>query len=151
MRPSPGRFPGVSRRSARILYAEITSLCNKKGYCWASNSYFAGLYDVDRSTITKWIKALNERGYITIEYVYAEHTPNIQQRKIYLAQSLPAFAENKHEAEGGGEILRGGGEIFHQGGGEKSPERILKTKKVLLLIRRGRKKPKRQQQPKFPS
>jgi hypothetical protein len=51
--PANVRYDTSLSPSARILYAEITCLCNKKGYCWASNSYFAGLYDVDRSTITK--------------------------------------------------------------------------------------------------
>ena len=133
--PANVRYDTALSPSARILYAEITSLCNKKGYCWASNKYFAGLYDVDRSTITKWVKALSERGYIQIEYVYAEHTPNIQERKIYLTQALPALDKKEpDEPEGGGEIFHQGGEKTHQGGGEKthrggekSQERILKA------------------------
>ena len=52
---------------SKLLYAEISALCNKEGYCWASNNYFAGLYEVKEITITRAIGQLVERGYLIRE------------------------------------------------------------------------------------
>lgn len=55
--------PDVSN-GAKLLYGEITALCNERGYCWASNSYFANLYAVNVGTISRWIKELADAGFI---------------------------------------------------------------------------------------
>lgn len=67
--------------SAKLLYAEITALSNKEGFCWASNGYFSELYDVNNSTVSLWIKNLAECGYIHLEYIY--EGKQIIQRNIY--------------------------------------------------------------------
>ncbi len=54
---------------AKILFSEITALCNKKGYCYASNRYFAGLYNKTNTTVSTWIKKLIDRGHITASYI----------------------------------------------------------------------------------
>lgn len=53
--------------NAKLLYGEITALCNKQGYCWAKNSYFSELYSVTESTISDWIKKLEVMRFIKIE------------------------------------------------------------------------------------
>jgi len=52
---------------ARLLYGEITALANKYGYCWAKNEYFADLYEVDVSTIVRWLDALKNLGFIFVD------------------------------------------------------------------------------------
>lgn len=49
---------------AKLLYGEITSLSNEKGYCWAKNSYFEELYQVNKQTIIRWINELIEHKFI---------------------------------------------------------------------------------------
>lgn len=46
----------------------ISSLCAEKGYCYASNTYLADLFDTNETTISRKIKLLEDKGYITIEY-----------------------------------------------------------------------------------
>lgn len=52
---------------AKLLFAEITALTQKEGFCWASNPYFAELYGVHKSTVSGWVKELRDAGYITVE------------------------------------------------------------------------------------
>lgn len=59
---------------ARLMYGEITALSNKKGYCWATNKYFADLYEVTEDTVTRWIKQLESKHYITVEHVFRYNT-----------------------------------------------------------------------------
>lgn len=71
--PANVRYDKTLRPNAKLLYGEITALSNAEGYCWATNSYFANLYDVDSNTISKWISQLNNKGYITISFVYNDN------------------------------------------------------------------------------
>lgn len=40
------------------------ALSQKNGYCYATNRYFANLYDVEIETISRWINHLKKLGYI---------------------------------------------------------------------------------------
>lgn len=70
--------------NAKLLYGEITALCNEKGYCWASNQYFAELYNVSDRTIKNWINQLADKGYIQRSVKYREGTKEIEQRKLFI-------------------------------------------------------------------
>ena len=47
----------------------ISSLCAEKGYCYASNEYFAELFGIDEVSVSRKIKLLESKNYITIEYI----------------------------------------------------------------------------------
>ncbi len=74
------RYDKTLKPLARLLFAEITALCNKEGYCWASNQYFADLYEVDKTTVSGWIGQLKTRGYITVQLEYKEGSKQILNR-----------------------------------------------------------------------
>ncbi|MEK3909661.1 conserved phage C-terminal domain-containing protein [Oceanobacillus sp. FSL W7-1309] len=84
--PANIRYDNDLKANAKLLYGEITALCNEKGYCWASNSYFAELYKVSKETVSRWISQLSERGYIKIEIIYKEGTNQIINRYIRIGQ-----------------------------------------------------------------
>ncbi|HEA3999535.1 helix-turn-helix domain-containing protein [Staphylococcus aureus] len=70
----------------KLLFAEITSLSNKYGYCTASNGYFATLYNVVKETISRRISNLTKFGYLKIEII--KEGNEVKQRKMYpLTQS----------------------------------------------------------------
>jgi hypothetical protein len=63
--PANVRYSEDVSASAKLLYAEITALCNKTGTCWASNQYFADLYSVTTDAVSRWVKQLADAGFVT--------------------------------------------------------------------------------------
>ena len=82
--PAGVRYDSNLCPNSKLLYGEITALCNEKGYCWASNQYFADLYNVTKISISKWISALQAFGYIRIDFVYKENSKEIESRRIWI-------------------------------------------------------------------
>jgi hypothetical protein len=82
--PANVRYDENLSPNAKLLYGEITALCNAEGYCWASNKYFAELYSVSPITISRWINSLVSRGYITSQIIYKEGTNQIDKRYIQI-------------------------------------------------------------------
>lgn len=52
----------------KLLFAEITALSNKDGFCTAGNPYFSKLYNLSESTISRQVKHLEDLGFITVTY-----------------------------------------------------------------------------------
>mgnify|MGYP002716080265 FL=1 len=71
-----------------IMYGELTALSNKYGYSYASNNYFAELYNVHKKTVSTWINHLKEKGYIDTVVVRDENM-NVKERKIYITAPYP--------------------------------------------------------------
>lgn len=82
--PADVRYSKEICDGAKLLYGEITALANIRGYSWASNSYFAKVYDKDTNTISRWIKELTEAGFIRV--VIDKQAGNI--RRIYLSPKI---------------------------------------------------------------
>ncbi|HGE9030376.1 TPA: DnaD domain protein [Staphylococcus pseudintermedius] len=81
------RYDNRLTDSEKILFAEITALSNKYGYCTATNGYFASLYKVTKVTISRRISKLKEHGYLDIEIV--KENNEFKQRKLYpLTQNI---------------------------------------------------------------
>lgn len=80
--PAGIRYDDRIPANAKLLYAEISSLTGKTGYCFASDAYFAGLYQMTERTIRSLLKALADNGYIRIEREAGEHNTTVE-RRIY--------------------------------------------------------------------
>lgn len=65
--PASVRYDYELSANAKLLYGEITALCDKYGYCFATNDYFSKLYNVSTKSISSWIKDLKNNGHIEVE------------------------------------------------------------------------------------
>jgi len=86
--PADVRYDVRLTPNAKLLYGEITALCNEKGFCWAMNGYFAELYSVSKVSVSKWVGSLRDCGYIECEVQYKEGTKQITNRYIRLATPI---------------------------------------------------------------
>ena len=91
--PSVVRYSNM-KPNTKLLYGEITALTNKKGYCFASNNYFAELYNVNKNTISLWIKELKDFGFIEVELLYKDK--QVIERRI----GITIISEGYHEKRG---------------------------------------------------
>ena len=102
--PANIRYDNDIPANAKLFYAEITALCNEKGYCWANNDYFAELYDVSDRTVGRWISILCKKNYIVTEYKYKAGTKEILKRYIKLVGSPSTeTTENEEDSVLGGD------------------------------------------------
>ena len=74
------------KANEKLLYAIITSLACKEGYCFASNKYLAEKLDVNPKTISSWISDLRDKNFVIVELIRNENK-QIIQRKIYINDS----------------------------------------------------------------
>jgi DNA-binding transcriptional ArsR family regulator len=85
--PAEVRYNKKLTPNAKLLYAEITALCNMNGKCTASTQYFCRLYEVSRSSIQNWLKLLEDNGYITRDVKYKQGSREIESRYIKLVDT----------------------------------------------------------------
>ena len=92
--PAYVRYDKTLTPNAKLLYGEITALCNEKGYCFARNKYFSDLYNVGTRSITDWIAQLKNAGYIKIKMNYKENSKEIESREIYITNFREVLKKN---------------------------------------------------------
>ena len=88
------RYDNNLKPNVKLLYAEITALCNMNGECFATNRYFANLYGKSKGAISGWVSELVKYGYIKVEYTYKEGSKEIEHRYIKIVKG--GITENKN-------------------------------------------------------
>lgn len=63
-----------------LLYGEISALCNSKGYCWASNAYFAEKFKTTERTIIRYINKLVDKKYLAKKVIYKDGSKEVKKR-----------------------------------------------------------------------
>ena len=92
--PATIRYSKELKPAEKLLYGEITALTNIKGYCYASNRYFANLYNVTIHTVSQWISHLEKLQYVTIEMI-RDNNKVIKERRIYI-NDIPYIQKNTY-------------------------------------------------------
>ncbi len=72
------------KNGEKILYTFISSLCNKNGFCFASNAYLSDIVGVTKNTIVIYLKHLEDLGYIYRNFKASKSDNANIERKIYL-------------------------------------------------------------------
>src|SRR5699024_876746 len=67
--------------SEKLLVCELTALSNKMGYCYASNKYLSGIFNVTVETVSRRINRLKNKGYLRVELI--RDGKEIKERHIY--------------------------------------------------------------------
>ena len=91
--PAHVRYEKRLKPAERLLFAEISALTNKFGYCTASNGYFADLYETRKETVSKWISHLSELGFLRLEMIY--EGKQIKGRKIWIDEKVMTPIDEK--------------------------------------------------------
>ena len=89
----------------KVLLAEINVLSRANG-CWAQNQHFAEFFGISERRVQVILKALKEKGYIRIEYIYKTGTREIKGRTILLtgkAFPQPPVFYGEPDVQGGEE------------------------------------------------
>ena len=95
--PAAVRYDEELPPNAKLLYAEISALTDRRGYCYASNEYFMRLYNLSERTIRRLISELARLGYISI----ADGDGGKDRRKIYAGINPLAHNPDKNVREPG--------------------------------------------------
>jgi len=150
MTPSPNYFAFIPANvlyhrelpaSAKLLYCQITGLINEKGFCWASNAFFAERNECSEWTISNLISQLQKHGFLRVEINKSAGN----QRRIYTAETAPLLRKTP----------RGSCEKSQEGIGKnpmtllgKIPSRVRKSSKERLVVKvSGENAPANQNQP----
>lgn len=86
--PANVRYDKDLAPNAKLLYGEITALCNEKGYCWASNQYFAELYGVSVLSVKRWVNSLVNKGYVYRTLTYKPNSKEVDKRILSIYSGI---------------------------------------------------------------
>lgn len=87
--PAPVLYSKDLTNFQKLLYANISALTNKDGYCFASNEYFSDLFGTTIETISRAISGIAKAGFVMIEI--DKKAGNV--RKIYLSEQIPLLTK----------------------------------------------------------
>jgi len=80
--PAHVRYDKSIPPNAKLLYGEISALCQQENYSTLPNNYFAELYGVTPQTISLWISLLVQKGYVFREMIYKKDSKEIIERRL---------------------------------------------------------------------
>lgn len=123
----------------KILFAHISVLTKREGFCFANNSYFGSekVMNCAKETISRRISKLEKRGHIKTQIIYAEDGKTIEQRRIYII-TLGAYISTPIDTE----INRGTDRTINTPIDASVKDNINKALNINKQSKKTRKKPK---------
>ena len=126
--PANVRYNQQLSANAKLLYGEISALASREGYCFASNQYFADLYQVTPRSVIRMVKQLEDGGFIRTQEERDKETGQCKGRRIYLAVSTA-------DAQPGDKIVTPSGQNCQEGGDKNvTPLLLINNNKIFLYM-----------------
>lgn len=104
--PAAVRYDKDLQPNAKLLYGEITALCNEHGYCWATNKYFAELYGVSIRCVQNWLTVLSQKNHIEIRFIKQDDGKENRcifiQKQAFFSPPVQLFSGGNEEKCAGG-------------------------------------------------
>ena len=91
--PADIRYDSNLKANEKLIYGELVLLAQERGYCWATNAYFADLYGVSKTTVSKWLSNLEACGYIKLEFIY--RGTELVERRVFICDNNISKAQEK--------------------------------------------------------
>ena len=85
--PAEVRYDAELPPNAKLIYGEISALLSDEGFCYASNQYFADLFQVTTRTVSDLVAKLQDRGHITVT-IRKNEQGKVLRREIRCTVSL---------------------------------------------------------------
>lgn len=95
--PASVRYDSNICANAKLLYGEITSLCDKKGICWATNDYFSKLYGVTKKSISVWLSQLINAGYVKSKIIYKGDSKEVENRLLSIEEKVNTYGRKSND------------------------------------------------------
>ena len=89
--PAVVRYDKSLPPMARLLYAEISALCNRDGVCTARNAYFSGVFEISEVQVSRLIHLLEARGQL-----HSENNWSANSREITLSYDREGAPKNEN-------------------------------------------------------
>lgn len=96
----------------KLLFAIISSLSNREGYCNARNAYLGHLLNRSGDTVSSWVSSLKAKGHLEVVMIYEEDSKNIKERRLFPLSKNHHIPPLENE-EGYPRILRGNNTRIH--------------------------------------
>ena len=91
--PATVLFNEKIKANEKLLYAIITVLSNKEGYCYASNGYLGRLLNAKPHTVSKWVSHLKELEFF---YFFEFYLNLFLVHFSYLLSFSPLYSSKIH-------------------------------------------------------
>jgi hypothetical protein len=92
--PASVRYCKELQPAAKLLFGELVALTSIKGYCYARDPYFMHLYEVDRTTIQRWLASLKQKGFIHVDFNRATN-----ERRIYVLAMQQGLTQKRDKPD----------------------------------------------------
>lgn len=101
--PASVRYDDRLRPNGKLLYAEITALASKDGYCWADNRFFAENFGITERSVQTLLRQLEELGYIVVKIAQKGNQNQPERREIWVKEAALCSRINFRERGGADE------------------------------------------------